>query len=402
MDFRLSPDAEIFREEVRAFIREHYSSKDFDAHSINVRSYDFDSAASRQNDQDFILKLVDKGWYTMHWPKEWGGQDAPFDRQFAYLEELGYADAPEGSPAANITGAIMIHGSDWLKQQLIPKMGRAEIDWAQGYSEPNAGTDLASLQTRGVEDGDDIVVTGQKMWSSGSHFSDWYHILVRTDPNAPKHRGITYLAMQLKDDDGNLMPGITLRPLYDFFGRRRWNEVFLDEVRVPKRYLIGELNRGWYAAMTTLNFERTGIDNAARHIGIFDRFIAMARDLRINGETPLSDGVNRHQLADLRVTLEIDRMLAYRVAAMQAQGEVPQAEGAMSGWRTLHTSKYWIWPIFAKILGPYTALLKGESRAPGNGIYGTNYMLSQNESGGGGGIALGANIIAWRGLGLPR
>ena len=268
-------------------------------------------------------------------------------------------------------------------------MARAEIDWAQGYSEPNAGTDLASLQTRGVEDGDDIVVTGQKIWSSGSHFSNWYHILVRTDPNAPKHRGITYLAMQLTDDDGKMMPGITLRPLFDFFGTRRWNEVFMDEVRVPKRYMIGEMNRGWYAAMTTLNFERTGIDNASRQIGIFDRFIAMARDLRFNGEPILDNPVTRHQLADLRVTLEIDRMLAYRVAAMQAAGEVPQAEGAMSGWRILHTSKYWMWPTFARALGPYVALLKGEHRAPGNGIYGTNYMLSQNESGGGGGIASG-------------
>ena len=151
----------------------------------------------------------------------------------------------------------------------------------------------------------------------------------------------------------------------------------MDEVRVPKRYMIGEMNRGWYAAMTTLNFERTGIDNAARQIGVFDRFIAMARDLKFNGESILNSGVTRHQLADLRVTLEIDRMLAYRVAAMQAAGEVPQAEGAMSGWRVLHTSKYWLWPTFARALGPYIGLHKPEPRAPGNGIYGTHYMLSR-------------------------
>ena len=402
MNFALSAEDEAFRAEVRTFVHENWDPMGFDAHSINVRSYDFDNAESRAHDHEFTRKLVDKGWYTMHWPQEWGGQDASFGRQFVYSEELGYANAPPGTPATNVTGVIMLHGSDFLKNEFLPKMARAEIDWAQGYSEPNAGTDLASLQTRAVEDGDDFVVTGQKMWSSGSHFSDWYHVLVRTDPDAPKHRGITYLAMKLKDDDGNWMPGITLRPLYDFFGRRRWNEVFMDEVRVPKRYLIGEVNRGWYAAMTTLNFERTGVDSAARHLGIFDRFIAMARGLTINGEPLLANGVLRHQLADLRVVLEVDRMLAYRVAAMQARGEVPQAEGAMSGWRALHTSKYWLWPTFAKALGPYAALLKGEQRAPGDGIYGTNYALSQNESGGGGGIALGANIIAQRGLGLPR
>ena len=162
-------------------------------------------------------------------------------------------------------------------------MADNSIDWAQGFSEPNAGTDLANLQTRAVEDGDDFVVTGQKIWSSGSHFSNWYHVMVRTDPNAPKDRGITYLIMQLKDQNGEQMPGITLRPLYDMLGRRRWNEVFMDEVRVPKRQLIGEVNRGWYAAMTTLNFERTGIESASRLIGVLDRFIDSMSKTKFNG-----------------------------------------------------------------------------------------------------------------------
>jgi alkylation response protein AidB-like acyl-CoA dehydrogenase len=402
MDFRLTAQDEAFRLEVRDFIRKNWDPKDFSAHDINVRSYDFDNPASRENDDRFVKKLVKKGWYTMHWPKEWGGQEAPFSRQFVYTEELGYANAPGGQPEANITGAIMIHGSDYLQKEFLPKMAKGDIHWAQGFSEPNAGTDLASLQTRAVEEGDEFVVTGQKMWSSGSQFADWYHILVRTDPNAPKHRGISYLVMQLRDEKGNYLPGITRRPIIDFFGRWRWNEFFLDGVRVPKRNIIGEVNRGWYAAMTVLNFERTGIDQAARHIGAFDRFVAMARKLAFNGKPVLDDPLVKHKLADLRIVLEVDRLLAYRVAWMQAKGEVPQAEGAMSGWRTLHTSKYWIWPTFAQILGPYMALQKGEGRAPGNGMYGANYMLSQNESGGGGGIALGANIIAWRGLGLPR
>ncbi len=238
-----------------------------------------------------------------------------------YQEELAYVNAPAGTPASNITGAIMLHASDEMKQYFLPKMGRNEVDWAQGFSEPNAGTDLANLQTRAVEDGDDFVVTGQKIWSSGSHFADWYHVLVRTDPTAPKHRGITYLMMQMKDQDGNQMPGITLRPLYDMLGRRRWNEVFMDEVRVPKQYIIGEVNRGWYAAMTTLNFERTGSAAAARHIGILDRFVALMRRTRFNGEPVLEDPLVRHKLADLRVILEADRMLGYRVAWMQAKGE---------------------------------------------------------------------------------
>ena len=402
MDFNLSSKDEGFRQEVRQFLRDNWDTKGYDSHSINVRSYDFATPEARDIDNELIQKLVDKGWYTMHWPEQWGGEDASFGKQFVYMEELAYANAPIGHPPTNVTGAIMLHGTEWLKERFLPQMATNSIDWAQGYSEPNAGTDLASLQTRAVEDGDDFVITGQKIWSSGSHFSNWYHILARSDPDAPKHRGITYFAMQFKDDEGNMMPGITLRPLYDYFGSRRWNEVFMDEVRVPKKYVIGEVNRGWYAAMTVLNFERTSVDGAARHIGSFDRFIEMARKLKMNGVNVLEDPVTKSKLADLRVVLEVDRMLAYRVAAMQAAGEIPQYEGAMSGWRVLHTSKYWMWNTFAKILGPYAALLKGERRAPGDGMYGTNYMLSQNESGGGGGIALGANIIAQRGLGLPR
>ncbi|MDA1096599.1 MAG: acyl-CoA dehydrogenase family protein [Chloroflexi bacterium] len=402
MDFQFSHEDEAFRLEVRQFIKSNWKTKDFDLHTLNVRAYDVVNEDLRAKTQVLEKKLVAKGWWTMHWPVAWGGQDASFGKQFAYVEELGYADAPRGYPETNVTGVLMIHGNEWLKRQLLPKMARAEIDWAQGYSEPNAGTDLASLQTRGVEDGDDIVVTGQKIWTSVSNHSDWYHVLVRTDPTAPKHRGITYLAMPLRDERGELMPGIVMRPLIDFFGQRRWNEVFMEGVRVPKRYVIGEMNRGWYAAMTTLNFERTGIESAARNIGTLDRFIALARRLKFNGEPVLEDDLVRHKLADIRMTLEADRMLSYRVASMQARGEVPQAEGAISGWRALHTSKYVFWPRLAQIIGPYMQALKGEHRAPGNGIIGTNYMLSQNESGGGGGIALGANIIANRGLGLPR
>jgi alkylation response protein AidB-like acyl-CoA dehydrogenase len=299
---------------------------------------------------------------------------------------------------------MMFHADPSIKKEFLGGMAKNEIDWAQGFSEPNAGTDLANLSTRAVEDGDDFVVTGQKIWSSASHFADWYHVLVRTDPDAPKHRGITYLMMQLKDDEGNQMPGITLRPLYDMLGRRRWNEVFMDDVRVPKTHIIGEVNRGWYAAMTTLNFERTGgAAGAAGYLGVLDRFIATMRRIKVNGQSPLKDPIARHKLADLRILLETDRMLAYRVVWMQARGDVPQAEGAISGYRNQLTAKFHFWPTLASIIGEYSALLKGEKRAPDNGIYGTNADLALAIGfGGGGGILLAPNIIAQRGLGLPR
>jgi alkylation response protein AidB-like acyl-CoA dehydrogenase len=403
MDFRLSVEDETFRQEVRSFIKKEWDPKNWDAYALSVRAYDFDNAEARAHADQFIKKLVDKGWYTMHWPKEHGGQDAPLSKQHVYKEELAYNDCPSGSPGGNITGALMVHGSDWMKQYFLPRMARHEIHWAQGFSEPNAGTDLANLQTRAVEDGDDFVVTGQKIWSSASHFAEWYHVLVRTDPSAPKHRGITYLAMQIKDEKGNQTPGVTLRPLYDMLGRRRWNEVFMDEVRVPKRNMIGELNRGWYAAMTALNFERTGTDGPARHLGVLDRFIAHTRRFKLNGQPVLSDPIVRHKLADLRIRVETDRMLAYRVLWMESRGDVPQAEGAISGYMNQVTAKFHFWPTLAGVIEEYAACLKGEARAPGDGMYGTNADLALTLGfGGGGGILLSPNIIAQRGLGLPR
>ena len=403
MDFKATKEDEEFRLEVRQFIQDNWDPKGFLGHEMSVRSWDFDNPLSRENDKEFTKKLVDQGWYTMSWPKEYGGGEYPLSKQFVYTEELAYAGAPGGSPASNITGAIMMHGSDEAKKTFLPKMAAGDIEWAQGFSEPNAGTDLASLQTRAVEDGDDYVVTGQKIWSSGAHLGDWYHVLVRTDPDAPKHRGITYLMMNLKDEDGERPEGLTLRPLYDMMGRWRWCEVFMDEVRVPKKYVLGEVNRGWYAAMTTLNFERTGTEGPTRHIGILDRFLDMLKQTKLNGESILKDPLVKHQIADLRIRLEADRILATRVAWMQAQGEVPQSEGAISGLANQITAKLHFWPLLAKIIQDYGILNVGEERAPHNGLYGGYNAISLSQGfGGGGGILLGPSIIAQRGLGLPR
>ena len=401
MDFTFDAESEKFRKEVRAFIQKNWDPKDFNT-DMNVFGYDFDNPEYRDHAKKFQQKLIEKGYWTMSWPEEWGGQSAPLNKQVVYSEELAYAGAPQGTPGGNITGAIMFHGNDNIKKEFLGKMATNEIDWAQGFSEPNAGTDLASLTTRGVEDGDDYVVTGQKIWSSGSHFANWYHVLVRTDPAAPKHRGITYLMMQLKDDDGSQMPGITLRPLYDMFGRRRWNEVFMDDVRVPKRQIIGEVNRGWYAAMTTLNFERAG-GTGARNVAVLENFLNLARTLKFNGEPILNDPLVKHKLADLRVRVEVGRMLSLRLIWLQSKGDVPQTESLIANYYGSMMNKFHFWPTLAHILGPYRSLLQGEKRSPDNGMYGTNYALSMVTGyAGGGGILLSPNLIAQRGLGLPR
>ena len=208
--------------------------------------------------------------------------------------------------------------------------------------------------------------------------------------------------MQLKNDEGEQMPGITLRPLYDMFGRRRWNEVFMDEVRVPKRQIIGEVNRGWYAAMTTLNFERAG-GTGARNIAVLDQFLAMARKLKFHGKSVLDDPIARHKLADLRVRVEVGRALSLRLIWLQSKGEVPQTESLIANFYGSVMAKFHLWPTLAEIMGPYRTLLQGEKRSPDNGMYGTNYALSMVTGyAGGGGILLSPGLIAQRGLGLPR
>ena len=401
MDLTFSAEDETFRQEIREFLRKEWDPKDYNT-DLNVFGYDFDNPEYRAHAKAFQQKLIEKGYWTMSWPTEWGGEGASLTKQVVYADEMAYAGAPQGSPGANITGAMMFHADPSIKKEFLGGMAKNEIDWAQGFSEPNAGTDLANLSTRAVEDGDDFVVTGQKIWSSGSHYANWYHVLVRTDPSAPKHRGITYLIMQLKDEKGAQMPGITLRPLYDMFGRRRWNEVFMDEVRVPKRQIIGEVNRGWYAAMTTLNFERAS-GTGARNIAVLEKFIAMARRLKFNGESILKDPIVRHKLADLRIRVETGRMLSLRLLWLQSKGEVPQTESLISNYYGSTMNKFHFWPTLGQIMGPYRALLQGEKRSPDNGMYGTNYALSMVTGyAGGGGILLAPNLIAQRGLGLPR
>ncbi|MDA1097084.1 MAG: acyl-CoA dehydrogenase family protein [Chloroflexi bacterium] len=179
MDFTFSPADEAFRTEVRAFVKREWDPKDYNT-DLNVFGYDFDNPAYRAHAAAFQQKLISKGYWTMSWPTEWGGQAASLTKQVIYADELAYAGAPQGGPGANITGAIMYHANDSIKKEFLGKMATNKIDWAQGFSEPNAGTDLANLSTRAVEDGDDYVVTGQKIWSSGSHFANWYHVLTRT------------------------------------------------------------------------------------------------------------------------------------------------------------------------------------------------------------------------------
>ena len=395
MDFRFSEEDEAFRREVREFVAAEWDPKGYDSVGASIASYDLHTHEAIDLVKEWQLKLADKGWWTLHWPQEFGGQGAPISRQLVYREEMAYWGAPSSGASDLVGPVLMYHGNEWHRDELLPHYATAEIEFCRLLSEPGAGSDLASVQTRAVEDGDDFIVTGQKIWTSMAEMADYGQALVRTDTEAAKHRGLTYLIIDMKS------PGIILRPLYDMLGRRRWSEVFMDEVRVPKRNMVGELNRGWYATMTHLSFERSNIGGPARMLRTVEEFVDYAKQVRVNGEPLFKDARVRHQLADMRLQIEVARMISYRVAWMQTRGEIPVKESSQTKlWGdALHQG---IYSGIASIMSDYGQLRPEDARAPAGRFMGVNSILATGLSIGGGTREVQKNIIAQRALGLPR
>ncbi len=344
-------------------------------------------------------KLAEGGWLAVNWPKEYGGRGATVLQTIVYGEELarlGLA-APMMGLGTTLLGPTLLHwGTDEQKQRYIPKILKAEEIWCQGYSEPGAGSDLASLQTRAVEDGDDFIVNGQKVWTSLAQFADMIFLLVRTDPDAPKHKGISYLLVDMHG------PGVTVRPLVEMTGNSGFNEVFFEDVRVPKKNLVGEKNQGWQVAMTTLMFERSGIgggDGGA--LGMCRELAELARKLSRNGRSAWDDASVRQKVAELYCEAVAIKYTGYRQLTRRLKGLPPGPEGSMMklcGTELNHRMQ-----LFAmELLGPYSQLKNHAEHAYDKGIWSFRMLASR-----GGTIAAGSNqiqhnIIGERILGLPK
>jgi alkylation response protein AidB-like acyl-CoA dehydrogenase len=286
---------------------------------------------------------------------------------------------------------IMLFGNDEQKQRFLPPIAAADVWWCQGFSEPGAGSDLASLQTRAVRDGDTYVINGQKIWTSNAHHADWIFMLARTDPNAPKHRGISFFFIDMKT------PGIQIRPLINMAGKHGFNETYFDNVRVPAANLVGEENRGWYIAATTLDFERSGINRIAGATRILNGLIETVRN---QPEQRRRSDV-RLKLAELKLEFDLGRMLAYRVAWMQSQKKVPNYEASMS--KLFGSEMQQRLANFAmNTLGLGGQLTPEEHRAPLEGAASLYYQMTVPLTIAAGSSEIQKGIIATRGLGLPR
>ena len=390
MKFTMSAEDEGFRQEVRSFLGQELGANWQGANqreSVSPEQWDF----SRR----FTRKLAGKGWLTLAWPTEYGGMGASHMRQLVYNEEMSYAGAPQavGSGISLAGPTIMVHGNEVQRREFLPAIASGESVWCQLFSEPGSGSDLASLQTRAVEDGDDFVINGQKIWTSGAHQSDWAILLARTEPDAPKHRGISYFLMDMKS------PGVEVRPLINMLGGHAFNEVFMENVRVPRRNMVGEQNRGWYVATTTLDFERSGIGRFASGKRQLEELVDLARGR--NGHGAAHRTRLKAELADRAIELEAGRLLAYRVGWLQSQGRVPNYEasivkvfGSEMMQRLAQTG--------IKLLGLSGQIAPGSAQAPLDGRPEAGYLAAVAQTIAAGTSEIQRNIIATRGLGLPR
>jgi alkylation response protein AidB-like acyl-CoA dehydrogenase len=391
MNFKDNPTEAAFRTQVREFIEHELpaSARDGDLERGMYRGAFERLKETRQ-------KLAGRGWIAPAWPKEYGGASLSVMQQFIMNEEFAENRVPPvGGMGVSMVGpTIITHGTDDQKQEHLSRILSGEVQWCQGFSEPGSGSDLASLQTRAVKDGDDYVINGQKIWTSGAQYAHWMFMMARTDPEAPKHKGISYFLVDMK------APGVEVRPLTNLANQDMFSEVFFQDVRVPAKNIVGELNRGWYVGTTTLDFERSSIGSA---VGIrlqLDELVKYAREHE-------ADGVSRTgymsslktELADRYIEANVARMMSYRVVTMQAKGLIPNHEASMTklfaselGQRIARTG--------VKVLGLYGQLY-GEN-APMRGRYESSYMTSLASTIAGGTSEIQRNIIATRGLGLPR
>jgi len=348
--------------------------------------------AVRQAAIDWHAALAERGWVAPHWPKAYGGGGMSPMEQFVLNQEMANAGAPAvgGSGVAMLGPTLILHGSEEQRAKYLPPILAGEATWAQGYSEPGAGSDLASLQTRATRDGDDFVLNGQKIWTSAAHTADAIFALVRTDPTAPKHRGISFLLI-----DDIKSPGISIRPLVDLNGRHYFNEVFFEDVRVPAANLVGEENRGWYVAMTLLDFERSNIGGA----------IGAKRTLRRLIETVSSDpllqqrldvSVLRHEIAQRFIEAEVMYQFSMRIISIQNKGQIPNDEASMAKLYNSELSQR-VAQTCMQVMG-----LRGQAIEEDESSFARHYLGMVPATIRGGTSEVQRNVIATRGLGLPR
>ncbi|MCK9485687.1 MAG: acyl-CoA dehydrogenase family protein [Dehalococcoidia bacterium] len=431
MDWADTPEQAAFRREVRDFIRERFPQgypPDLEAEQSvepeDIPGYNWpadrisDDPVRRAAAQEWGAALAERGWVAPHWPREYGGGGLGVLEQFIYNEEMANARVPMvGGIGVSLIGpTLIVYGSAEQKSEHLPRILSGEVAWAQGFSEPGAGSDLAALATRADRDGDTYVINGQKIWTSGAQYADWMCALVRTDPHAEtKHRGITFLIFDTETR------GISVRPLTDMTGQEPFNEAFFEDVRVPASQRVGEENRGWYVAMAMLDFERSGIGGAVGYRKALEDLIEVvgrcASDDGAGGRSAGDGGAEergdasaavrsdwrntvRLEMSDRFIETEVLHNFALRTVSMQAHEVIPNYEASVNKLfgSEVHQA---LARTGTKAFGLYGGIWD-RATAPLDAFFVRDYVGSVAHTVFSGSSEIQRNVIATRGLGLPR
>jgi alkylation response protein AidB-like acyl-CoA dehydrogenase len=373
MDLTLSPQELEFRDAVRGWIEENHPGREPDG---DREVFEFRRAWQRA--------LNERGWAGLSWPTEYGGAGATLVEQAIFYEEIARAGAPS---MANVLGlamggpTVIAHGSEEQKQRFLPAILSADEIWCQGFSEPGSGSDLASLKTRAVRDGDDWVVTGQKVWTTYAHEAKWCMLVARTDRDAPKHRGLTYFLMDMEQD------GVDVRPLVQITGEAEFNELFIEEARIPAENVVGGVDNGWRVAITTLMHERAGLAFALQ-ARVQVALGELADELR-----GTRDPIIRQRFAQIAIEAQVLRLLAYRgLTSAMKEGE-PGPEGSLGKW---------LWADINQALTTLAMDAKGPAAQLVDDVWTYRFLRARANSIEGGTTEILKNIVAERVLGLPR
>src|SRR5437588_434004 len=376
VDLTLSPEEEAFRDELRAWVAEHHPGREPEG-----------DEAAFQFRRDWQKQLYDAGWAGVSWPREYGGRGATLVEQAIFNEEMVRARAPQ---LANVLGlamggpTVIAHGTEEQRQRFLTPILSADEIWCQGFSEPDSGSDLASLKTRAVRDGDEWVVTGQKVWTTFAHHAKWCMLVARSDPDAPKHKGLTYFLMDMEQD------AVQVRPLRQITGEAEFNEIFMEEARIPDENVVGGVGNGWAVAITTLMHERAGLGFGSA----IALKIALGQVVELAREEGLEDDpLIRQRIAQIYIEAEALRLNASRGLTQIMKTGVPGPEGSLVKWQ---------WSDANQALTELAMDIRGPEAPVVDDGWTYRFLRARANSIEGGTTEILKNIVAERVLGLPR
>ena len=397
MNYQLTEQQQALKKEFEAFFSHEMKSAPpemlkagFDKIFVSDVAWNFHKSMAR--------KLAEKGWLTRAWPKKYGGQDASLIEQLLFNEVRGYYRAPgvDGWGLGIFAPLILLAGTEDQKERLLPPIGRAEVQYCQGWSEPDAGSDLASLRTTAIKKGDHYVVNGQKIWTSGAHRASHMFLLARTDPSKNRNEGLSMFNLKLD------LPGIRIRPILFMNGDHTYNEVFFNDVEISEYDRIGPENEGWKLTRESMNFERSGIEFFSENLRQFEDLVEYVKTTKRNGRYLSEDSIIRQRIAQLHIDIELGHAFAYRIAWMQEKGGLSLAASAASESKLFGSELTKCFANVALEIMGMVGQLRDCKWAPFHGSFSDLHEVSTGYTIGGGTSEIQRNLIAWVGLRLPR